>query len=659
MAMRWRAGLPVSFIAVAVAVALLGGRRDVPAALPAHPLEALTRQELSQAFDVLRAEQRWGPGARVTYAALKEPPKAEVLAYAPGAPIRREVELTLYERDANRTVRAVVDLSARKTVLWDPVSGVQPSFIGEDFELAYSLLQSSPEFQAAVRRRGIADPSQVTVECWPYGEFQAAESKPRLARLTCSYRGADGNYLARPLEGLFAEVDLSARRILRVTDRDPLPVPPPTPYQAGSIPRRPAVGGLQITQPRGAGYSLQGNEIRWQNWRFRFSVNPREGLVLHTVGYQDGARLRSVLYRGSLSEMAVPYGDPSEGWHFRAVFDAGENGMGTMAMPLQPGRDAPSNAVYFPAVLATEYGVAIERPQVVALYERDGGLLWKHYDSGSDRNESRRGQDLVLAYVATVGNYDYAFQWVFRQDGSLAVECLLTGIMTVKGIDPAAVTPYQHGREMTGHRVGQAVEAVHHQHFFNFRLDMDVDGADANSLLETNTFPLPRGPRNPHGNAFLTRDTLLQTDTEARRELNLGSSRRWRVIRRMNKNAWGDPVGYALTPGENSVPFTAPDASFRRRASFVEHHLWATPLAEGERFGAGEFVNQSHPGMDGLGRWTTQNRSIENRDLVLWYTMGITHIPRPEDWPVMPVHRAGFQLQPIGFFNANPALDLP
>jgi primary-amine oxidase len=58
-------------------------------------------------------------------------------------------------------------------------------------------------------------------------------------------------------------------------------------------------------------------------------------------------------------------------------------------------------------------------------------------------------------------------------------------------------------------------------------------------------------------------------------------------------------------------------------------------------------------------RWTANNRSIAGKDIVVWYTMGITHLPRPEDWPVMPVHEAGFKLIPTGYFSRNPALNLP
>ena len=53
------------------------------------------------------------------------------------------------------------------------------------------------------------------------------------------------------------------------------------------------------------------------------------------------------------------------------------------------------------------------------------------------------------------------------------------------------------------------------------------------------------------------------------------------------------------------------------------------------------------------------DRPIVDTDVVLWYTFGVTHVPRPEDWPVMPVEYAGFTLAALGFFDRNPALDVP
>src|SRR5262249_17722344 len=151
--------------------------------------------------------------------------------------------------------------------------------------------------------------------------------------------------------------------------------------------QRSTVKPLRTSQPQGASFQVRGHEVRWQNWRFRFGMHPRSGLVLYTVGYEDRGKVRSVLYRASVSEMVVPYGDP--GWYFVNALDAGEYGLGTYGRSsLTPQTDAPENATFFSAVTHDQAGAAVVVPRAVALYERDGGLLWRH------GGESRRARQL-------------------------------------------------------------------------------------------------------------------------------------------------------------------------------------------------------------------------------------------------------------------------
>jgi primary-amine oxidase len=166
------------------------------------------------------------------------------------------------------------------------------------------------------------------------------------------------------------------------------------------------------------------------------------------------------------------------------------------------------------------------------------------------------------------------------------------------------------------------------------------------------------GPANPHGNAFHAQERPLRTELEARSGVDPLRARSWRVVNPEVRNGLGQPVAYDLVPGDNVQPFAAPDSSFRRRAGFVDHHLWVTPFDPAERYAAGAYPN-GHPGGDGLPAWTAADRPIEAADVVLWYTFGAHHVPRPEDWPVMPVVKIGFALRPRGFFDRSPALDVP
>ncbi len=636
-----------------------GAAARQPAAGTRHPLDPLTGAEIGAAARLLRADRRFPPGGMFSELSLQEPPKEAVWLYRPGTPFGREAFALVYDRASGRTIQAVADLSAGRIREWREPLGVQPALLSVEYTDAIQAVRSDPRWQDAIRRRGIRDFENVQVDAWAPGLRQGTD-RARIIRALSYYRGRSGNAYARPIEGVLAVVDVGRRQVLDVTDTGLVPLAPQDAEydeRAGG-PLRRAPRPLQITQPLGASYQVAGHEVRWQKWRFRWALHPREGLVLNTVAYEDGGRVRPVLYRASLCEMAVPYGDPDATWHFRHPVDVGEYGIGRLASPLAAGQDAPENAQLLNATLASESGQPYEQPRAVALYERDGGILWRH-QSLAGVVESRRARELVLGFVTTVGNYDYGLNWVFGQDGGLKVEALLTGIMLPKGVRAkTAGDRGPGGDERYGHLVAPNVVAANHQHFLCFRLDLDIDGARPNVAFELNAEPDPAGPENPGQNAFLMTETLLVSERAARREVNLATGRRWVIANPSALNPLGHPAGYLLQPGENALPLAGPGSAARRRAGFLDHHLWVTRHDPEERYAAGDFVNQSAGG-EGLPKWTADDASLMNADIVVWYTMGVTHMPRAEEWPVMPVHPAGFRLLPAGFFTRNPALDVP
>ncbi len=625
---------------------------------PVHPLDALTKDEVATTVEILKTTGKVSERSRFPIIVLNEPPKEEALSFEPGRPVKREAFAVVYERPSNQTFEAIVDVKNKYLLSWKEIPGVQPSFLKEDDKLTEKIVRADPQWQAAMRKRGITDFERVDVETYPGGYYGLpGEEGIRIRRAFCFYKGKTENAYAPPIEGVVAYVDLNKLKVFKLIDTGAVPLPKSSVgFNLDSIGKlREAPKPLRIVQPQGASFEVTGNQVRWQHWHFRFAMHPREGLVLYTVAYEDHGKLRPVLYRASLSEMVVPYGDPGPTWFFRNAFDEGEDTMGRYMNSLEPLIDSPGNAQFFNAVFADEKGVPFEIPRAAALYERDGGLLWMHFEH--DHNESRRARQLVLSWIATVGNYTYGFNWVFHQDGALEMEVLLTGVMEVKAVNATKVSEESHD-EMYGHLVGENLAAVHHQHFFNFRLDMDVDGGPGNSVVELNTEALAPGPDNPFQNGFMAKETLLRTEQEGQRQLSDASSRKWKIINPSVKNALGEPVGYMLLPGENSIPYAAPDSWLRKRAGFVNAHLWVTPYDPKQIYAGGFYIAQSR-GDDGLSRWVEANRSIANRDVVVWYTVGVTHIPRPEEWPVMPVHRIGFKLVPCGFFSQNPALDVP
>jgi primary-amine oxidase len=623
---------------------------------PPHPLDPLQPEEIRAAVELLQRDPRFPAGALLPLLARAEPSKQGVSEFRPGQPFEREVAVVVYDRPANLTYEARVDLRAGAVRSWRPRPGVQPGLMGSDHAGGAALLKADPRWQAAMRRRGIEDFSRVKVDSWAAGGFAPPQhAASRLLRGISYLRDGAIFYHGRPIEGVTALIDMTQQRVVQVLDTGPLPIAAaPGELGAPSQGGRPDLRPLRVEQPEGASFRVEGWQVSWQKWRLRLALHPRDGLVLYAVSYDEASGApRSILYRAALAEMLVPYFDGDAHWLWRNAFDEGEYGLGRLTGSLDPGRDVPAHAVFFPAHFSDEFGKPYTVERAAALYERELDLLWKHYDNQRDHNEARLARELVLHSVATIGNYDYGISWIFGQDGALRFELALTGIMLAKGV--AAPTPGEpdHGG---GHRVAPQIAAPHHQHFFSVRLDLDVDGT-ANTALESNVRLLPPSGADPV-NRIAMEETPLASERTAQRQLDLAASRRWSVVHASRRNSLGTPTGFALLPETNSVPYLHPNSSVRRRAGFVDHHLWVTRYKPDELYAAGDFPNQS-TGPAGLPVYASDDEALVGEDVVLWYTLGTTHLPRPEEWPVMPVHRIGFRLVPSGFFERNPALDVP
>jgi primary-amine oxidase len=618
-----------------------------------HPLEPLTLDELSTAADILRTQRGLGPLVRFVTIALHEPPKDVVLAFPSGGPVEREAFVILLDNEHGRTYEAVVSLSRHTVVSFDHVPGVQPAIMLDEFLECERACKADPAWQAAMRKRGITDFDLCMVDPWSAGNFGLeAEAGRRLSRaLTWVRSRPDDNGYARPVENVVTMVDLQAMQVLAVEDYGVVPLPPESAnYSSEAAGARTDVKPIEIHQPEGTSFSVDGHEVSWQKWRFRVGFTPREGLVIHTVTYADQGRERPILYRAAVADMVVPYGDPRPAYFRRNAFDVGEYGIGMLANSLELGCDCLGEIHYFDVAGHDSLGQPVNLPNVICLHEEDYGLLWKHVDWRTGYTETRRSRRLVVSFIATVGNYEYGFYWYFYQDATIQLEVKLTGV-----ISNGATVPGETPR--WGDLVAPQVYAPIHQHFFNVRLDMTVDGPN-NSVYEVNTVADAEGPDNPYHNAFHTEAVLLERESAAQRIINPLSARTWTVVNPASINRLGRPVGYKLVPGDNVLPFAGPDSSVLKRAGFTTKHLWVTPFEPRERYAAGDYPNQ-HGGGAGLPAYTSHDRPIANTDVVVWYTFGAHHVVRPEDWPVMPVSTIGFHLKPVGFFDRNPGLDVP
>lgn len=625
-----------------------------------HPMDALEASEITAATAILRSAGHVDDKTLIASLTLLEPHKADVLAWKAGDSIPRRAKAVL--RRAAATFETVVDLDTREILSNTEVHGAQPMVAFPEILSAIEITTADPRMRRALQKRGITDFAGLFCAPRTAGNFGAtAEQTRRIVKVDCfDIRGVKSDVFAKPIEGLFATVDLDRGEVLEVTDLGVIPVP------GGNSELDPASTGVRsgtrpIVQsaPEGSNITVDGSMVRWQNWSFHLRWEMREGVVVSLVNYQDGGRPRSVLYQGHLSEIFVPYQDPTEGWYYRNYMDAGDYGFGTMASPLVPGADCPGNAIYLSPVMANVAGGADVLDKRICIFEvAPGEPAWRHYDFITLALESRPATQLVVRYIATVGNYDYILDWVFDQKGNITYRAGATGIDSVKGVaaqklgDPTAVADTAYGTLISPGRVG-----VNHDHFLSVRLDLDVDGTAnmfARNLLVPEKLPAQAHRRT---SIWTTQEVAAKTDTEAKFRLSYERPAMWHVMNMNRRNATGYPVSYMIHPRGNALMVMDPDDPAASRAQFTNYHLWVTPYAPEERYAGGDYPNQSEPGQ-GLPAWTSHSRDIQNQDLVLWYTMGFHHVPSSEDWPVYNLGWHEVTLSPYNFFDRNPALDV-
>ncbi|WP_224045016.1 primary-amine oxidase [Paraburkholderia unamae] len=629
----------------------------------AHPLDLLSIAEMQLACDIVKAAEQLDEYGRFPVTELMEPPKAEVVAYKPGDYYSRRAFVIAIDRTRNQTIEFVVDLrekkvESRKALALQSAPYGQPPVMIEDFMNAERIVKEDAAWREAIKKRGLSEDDLARVQVDPFsaGAFDRPnENGRRLVRCVSYYReSVTDNGYAHPIEGVVAVVDLLAQKVIELVDDGRIIPIPRTKhnYDTPSLGEpRSTVKPLSISQPEGPSFTIDGWQVSWQNWKFRVGFTPREGLVLHQITWDDGkSALRPIVYRASVTEMCVPYSDPTTNHYWKSAFDAGEYGLGKLANQLELGCDCLGTIRYFDIPSADDFGNGFVMKNAVCLHEEDYGTLWKHYEFRTGVFEMRRSRRLVISFFATVGNYDYGFYWYFYQDGTIQLECKLTGIIQTSAVADGDTYPW-------GGMVTENLGGPTHQHFFNARLHMMVDG-EKNSVTEHEFVPRPMGPENPYGNVFDTTKRVLKTEQEAARNANGQTGRFWKVVNPNVKNRVGANPGYKLIINDSPLMLADPNSKVRQRGGFATRHVWVTPYDTTQRYASGDCPNQ-HAGGDGLPRYIEANRNVENEDIVLWHSFGHTHVCKPEDFPVMPVEYAGFMLKPNNFFYGNPAMDLP
>ena len=638
------------------------------------PWQSLSAEEIEAAANALI--DREGNGVVINRISLLEPNKETARAWTPGTEAERGADL--FYRSGKASFRAHFDfgtqmLSASKQL----VSG-QSMLVGEELFGAVENVSALPEVIEAVSQRGV-DPDYTLCLPRTVGRFYANIADPvndRLARFDCfNIRGQSGlgilpttSAYARPIEGLSVLFDVEENRLIEITDSFAGSDAPPADFEVlelgeDALDTRAPLRPITIAQSEGRNFSVSGSQIDWQGWQFHLRFDPRQGTVLNNIGYMNGETFRPIAYEIAMSEMFVPYQDPDTHWFYRAYFDMGEYGFGNMATELK-GNDCPANAVYQDVVLHTGAGEPVVAPNRICIFEFDPGYpSWRHNESlleelpGLTTHNSRRATNLVVRMVAVIGNYDYFQDYVFQQDGRLRIRLISTGIDATKGVfaaslqDSGALDETAYGTLIAPHRLG-----VNHDHFFSYRVDMDVDGVE-NNFLRQKLVAEAQPTDAPRQGVWRVATEQVTTEQSAQTVMRVEKPALLTFASSNATNQMGYPTGYQLI-FPNIRPLVTPEDPIYQRAGFLKNNLWVTRYQPDEIFSAGIAVNQSAKG-EGLPRYAEDDESIEDTDIVAWPTIGFHHVPMAEDWPVMPAKVDEIVLKPRNFFDRNPALDVP
>ncbi|MCO7204127.1 primary-amine oxidase [Microbacterium sp. CnD16-F] len=624
-----------------------------PPATPRHPLSSLTADEILAVRAVVLALPSTSDRTRFAYVGLEEPVKTDVLAWEKGEaefPERR-ARVQLLDMATSESRDLVVSI-ARGEVLSETVldgSAGQLPILDAEFEEVGVIANADEAWVAALAARGLS-PADVVLVPLSAGHYGYPEEEGKRILRTFAFQQfhpADHPW-AHPVDGLTAYIDVAERRVVKIIDTPGFEIPQTSGnFDDPELQGAPLEGltPIVISQPEGSSFTVDDEHVVWGDWDLRIGFDTREGLVMRQLSFQG----RPVMYRGSISEMVVPYADPAPNRFWQNYFDTGEYLFGRYTNELALGCDCVGDITYVDAVLADELGSPRTVRNGICMHEEDFGTLWKHTDLFTGSSEVRRQRRLVISFFTTVGNYDYGFFWYLYLDGTIECEAKLTGILFTSAY-PGDGYPY-------ASEVAPGLGAPYHQHLFSARLDMTVDGV-ANVVNEIDAVRVPISSGNPAGNAFTKQVTPIVSEGMSGRLADGSRGRVWQIASTERTTERGQPTSYVLHPTESPVLLADDASSIASRAAFATKHLFVTKYDPAERYAAGDFVNQ-HPGGGGIPAFIAGDEQLVGEDLVLWHTFGLTHFPRNEDWPVMPMDYAKFRLSPYNFAERNPALHVP
>ncbi|MEO1142037.1 MAG: tyramine oxidase, partial [Pseudomonadota bacterium] len=620
--------------------------------------------------EILRAEGTTNDETLFPLIELLEPSKTEVLNWSQSEPLTRKASVQYTSKEGFR--EAIVDISNGTVENDGPIGETgQPMVLFAEFIGALEGALGDERMVSALAKRELKPTDVFCLPLTAGNFFDGTGQSKRLMKVPCYVAPSQSNFYAKPIEGLFAVYDLKTSEVIDVEDTGIVPInTDPWGYTEEEVAERqqlrPAENRAKITQEGEPNFKFNDSQLTWDIWKLRYRTEKRAGIVISDIQVKDQETWRPVIYQTYLSEVFVPYMDPDKGWYWRTYMDSGEYGFGLFLSPLTAGVDCPEYATFLPAVINDDAGKALEIPNAICIFERaTGDPAWRHFEvfAQTEDNfvpaEGRPYTELVVRTASEVGNYDYLVDYRFQRDGQMRIMIGATGLDAVKGVAATSTNSDTYKEDTSyGTLIAPNLVAPNHDHYFNFRIDFDIDQPN-NQFMTMDIVPNKDiGANNPRRSMWKVQHNMPASEMAARYKVSASAPRYYHVANPAREGYLGHAPGWMIHHGsiaygpydfENDPPF--------KRNPYIEYSVWNTVYDPEQRYAGGKFAFQSD-GTDNLLTFVQDDQALQGQDIVTWFTAGFHHIPRMEDWPVMSTEWKQIHIMPHNYFAYNPALTL-
>ncbi|KAJ2906807.1 hypothetical protein MKZ38_010798 [Zalerion maritima] len=414
--------------------------------------------------------------------------------------------------------------------------------------------------------------------------------------------------------------------------------------QQGDVPPFDTLAPPVSMIPQGSRYSVDPGRkyVEWMDWSFYIGFDRDRGMTLWDIRY-NGTR---ILYELGLQEALAHYAGSDPVQSHVAYLDT-YYGFGPFAFELLKGYDCPSYSTFLNSSFYVDE-TTHTHINSICLFEFDADYpLARH--SSSNYVTATKNVHFTVRSVSTVGNYDYMFSYTFFMDGSVAVEARASGYIQAA---------FYALNEEYGFKIHDHLSGSMHDHVLNFKADFDIMGTEntvekVKQVPHTTTYPWSKGKVF---NTMKLDRSFIETEDEGQLFWSFNNAEQIFVVNQEVKNSVGESKGYRILPYTGTAHLTVEGSTvLKNSAHWAEHDLMITKQRDTEPRSSHPYNNQDTENPPVNFATFFDGESLNQTDLVVWFNLGMHHVPNTGDLPttVFTTAHSGIQFMPANYFDVG------